>query len=90
MGEPIRLGPRISLFIRAMLAMGYYGPRSSGTLDVEDNLPRPPVSTNAPIDLGTQANPTLIIPSGVYDYDDAHPVHINVATDATGIIAAPG
>jgi hypothetical protein len=57
-------------------------------VDVKDMLPVAPVCTNQPINMCT-VPPT--IPTGCYDYDDAHTVHINVGTtDATGTVAADG
>ena len=56
-------------------------------VDVLDGLPAAPVCTNQPIDMST-IPPT--VPSGCYDSDDAHTVHIHVATDSTGQVAANG
>jgi len=56
--------------------------------DVKDTLPAAPVSTNQPIDTST-VPPT--VPTGCYDFDDAHTVHIHVATtNANGTVAANG
>ena len=62
--------------------------RVSRRQDVKDNQPLAPVGTNQPIDMST--NPPTI-PAGCYDFNDAHTVHVNVATtDAGGTIAANG
>jgi len=56
--------------------------------DVKDTLPAAPVSTNQSIDTST-VPPT--VPTGCYDFDDAHTVHIHVATtNANGTVAANG
>jgi len=56
--------------------------------DVKDNLPAAPVCQDKPIDMSTTP-PT--VPTGCYDFDDAHTVHIYVATtDASGTRAASG
>ena len=57
-------------------------------IDVLDSSPSVTTCTYAPIDMST-APPT--VPTGCYDYNDAHTVHIHVATtDASGTVAADG
>ena len=56
--------------------------------DIKDGLPIAPDSTNQPIDMSTSP-PT--VPTGCYDYDDAHTIHIGVkTTDQTGTVADSG
>jgi hypothetical protein len=57
-------------------------------VDVLDFNPSVTTCTYAPIDMST-IPPT--VPTGCYDYNDAHTVHIHVATtDASGTVAADG
>lgn len=58
------------------------------TTDIKDKLPSVTTCTYAPIDMSTSP-PT--VPTGCYDYNNAHTVHIEVkTTDSTGTRAANG